>query len=147
MKNNTWLLIANSSTARIFSLCKSRFLQTQKCQDLNLEERCEHADSRKKGSELISDRPGGFGNGSFSEGKPPKEQEKEIFAKNLVKKLETARNADPERDFIIAASPAFLGMLKKNLTPSMEKKVSMMIEKDYTSRQHHELASALMEHF
>lgn len=146
MERNTWLLVANASKARVYRFCKAHFLQSVDQKDLELKEECEHANSRKKAVELITDNPGKFGHGSFVEASDPKEHEAERFAIELAEKLETGRKENQYRELIIAAPPAFLGLLKKHLTNDSSKKIFKTIEKDYTAHDDKALATALADH-
>lgn len=146
MERHTWLLVANASKARVYSLCKAHFLQSANQKDLQLEEECEHGESRMKAVDLISDKLGKFGHGAFVEATNPKEHEAERFAVELAGKLDAARKENQYQELIIAAPPAFLGLLKKHLTNDSSKKIFMTIEKDYTSHDDRALASALADH-
>ncbi len=146
MERNTWLLIANASKARVYSLCKAHFIQSANQKDLQLEESCEHIESRMKGEDLISDKDGKFGHGSFVEATNPREHEAELFAIELAKKLDVARKDNQFHELIIAAPPAFLGLIKKHLTNDSMKKIFKTIEKDYTAHDDRDLASALSDH-
>jgi len=146
MENTTWLLVANSSKARLYSLCKARFLQSADSKDLTLEQECEHDDSRKMDRELISDRPGSHGRGTYVEATDPKHHEAECFAIELNEKLDAARKDNQYRELIIAAPPAFLGLLKKHMNVDLSKKIFKTIEKDFTAHNEKDLVSALADH-
>jgi protein required for attachment to host cells len=147
MEKQTWLLVANASKARVYSLCKARLLQeSSNGKDLTLKEACEHDESRRKGLELITDKLGHFGHGSFVEASNPKQHEAERFAIELNEKLDSARRENQYRELIIAAPPAFLGMLKKHMTEDLSKRIFKTIEKDYTAHDEKALVTALTEH-
>lgn len=145
MKNNTFLLIANASKACLYSLAKARILQDDANQShLILLSKFEHNESRKKGRELLTDKPKGkFGNGAFGEEQNTKQQGAKHFALNLAHRLDSARKEHQDCQFIIAAPPAFLGFLREHITKSMGKKITKMIEKDYTSHDENQLIADL----
>jgi protein required for attachment to host cells len=143
----TWLLIADASKARIFSLHKARFIQDQKPDNLHLIGEYSHNQSRQKGSDLVTDRMGMYGSGNFSESTPPKVHEAEVFAHQLMEHLDNGRKDGVYRDLILIAPPAFMGILHKSMPHGIQKLVSQNIEKDYTQSQGHELARNLISHF
>src|SRR5687768_7208429 len=130
--SKTWLLIADASKARIYSLYKARVFQEQHPKHLELIGEYSHIESRKKGSELTTDKLGEFGNGTFVEATSPKIREAEQFAHELIHHIEIGRKEGVFRDLIIVAPPAFMGMLQKYMPTEMHKLVSQRIEKDYT---------------
>jgi protein required for attachment to host cells len=143
----TWLLVADASKARVFAVCKARFIKSQRPDDLKLVGRYTHEESRMKGSELTTDRQGEFGSGTFVEATDPKAREAEEFALELIAHLESARKAQSYRDLIIVAPPAFMGLLNKHMPQQVHKLISQNIEKDYTQHEGIKLTQNLMGHF
>jgi protein required for attachment to host cells len=139
---NTWLLIANGSEARLF---ETEF----RPKSLTLLQEFTHPESREKGSELASDRPGhyqgdagtggGATHGAFNEAIDPKEYEMERFASELVQTLETGRLANGYQHLIIASSPKFHGLLNKQMNGHLSKLIDKHINKDFTSCTEKEL--------
>jgi protein required for attachment to host cells len=148
MENNmTWLLIADASQARLYSLHKARIIQEQDPKNLKLIAEYTHEDSRKKVSDLVSDRKGIFGGGAFTETTSPKVHQADVFAHELLSHIEAGRVENSFRDLIIIAPPAFMGLLHKHMPHQIHKLVSQHIEKDYTRHQGKELLQDLMNHF
>lgn len=148
MENSiTWLLIADASKARLFSMYKARFIQDKNLDSLELIGQFTHENSRKKNAELVTDRRGEFGSGSFEVTTSPKVYEAEQFALELANHLEAKRKDGTFRDLIIVAPPAFMGILHKQMPDSVNKLVSQTIEKDYTYQTNHDLVKCLMTHF
>ena len=143
----TWLLIADASKARIFSIHKARIFIEQNPNNLELVGQYTHEESRKKGCDLITDKMGEFGSGTFVEATPPKVHEAEIFALELIKYLETGRTENNFRDIIIVAPPPFMKLLNKHMHHTMHKLISQTIEKDYTQHNERELVKNLADHF
>lgn len=148
MENNlTWLLIADSSKARIFALHKARIFTEQNPALLKPIGNFIHNESRQKAMELTSDRQGEFGHATFSANTPAKTHEAEIFAHKLIAELEAARKKLSFRELILIAPPAFMGLLNKHMSHETKKLVSQTIEKDYTLLQGKELMQSLLLHF
>src|SRR5262245_28046076 len=132
MENNkTWILVADASKARIYSIYKARVFKEQDPKNLQLIGEYTHIESRKKGSELATDKLGEYGSGTFVENKTPKIHEAEQFASELLEHLETGRKEGSFRDLIIVAPPAFMGLLHKHMPHEIHKLVTQKIEKDY----------------
>lgn len=148
MENSiTWLLIADASKARIYSIIKARIFQDPaNLKNLKLLGSYSHDESRKKAAELISDKMGGFGSGTFVEATSPKVHEAEQFAHELIDYLEAGRKNNSFRDLILIAPPAFMGLLHKCMPHEMHKLISKTIEKDYTHHDNRELLQNLLNH-
>lgn len=148
MENSiTWLLVCDSSKARVYSLHKARIFNDPDPKNLQLLNEYTHDASRKKAADLISDKMGEFGSGTFVEATSPKVHEAELFAHELLQHLETARKENNYRDLIIVAPPAFMGLLHKHMPHEIHKLVSKKIEKDYTQYNGNDLLNNLMHHF
>lgn len=128
---DTWVLVANASAAKLYTSENLRH------NHLVLLDEYSHPDSRKKRTELISDRPGsyegrGICHGTFVERSDPKEVEAEHFAQELASKLNSGRNSNSYEKLLLIASPHFQGLLKKHMDAKVSQKVTHVIEKDYT---------------
>ncbi len=137
MQKATWILVANSANARIFKLQKG--LKLQEIQTFI------HAESRMHEKDLISDKPGVAykGVGSVRVGMqqqvPPKKVEAISFAKQIADFLEAARaKGDIDRIFL-AANPAFLGLLRHELTSLTSKIIAHEVDKDITHQRPEEI--------
>lgn len=145
--SKTWILIADASKARIYSMHKARVFKEQDPKNLELIGEYTHANSRKKGCDLTTDKLGEFGTGTFVEAASPKLHEAEEFALELLGHLEAGRNEGIFRDIIIVAPPTFMGLLHKHMPHEMHKVISQQIEKDYTQDNKHDLMQNLLTHF
>ena len=151
MDNRTWIVVADSGKARIFSALKARLFTNHDANELTLINEYAHADSRKMDSELVSDRQGhfgssNFGSGNFSEETDPKRHQEDIFALEITRILSHAQNENKFHDLILIAPPAFMGMLNKHLTNETKKLISLRIEKDYTRHKEQQLVEQLQEY-
>lgn len=144
--NITWLLVADGSKAKVYAMHKAKLFNDPHEHNLKLVNEYEHADTRKKNSELKSDRMGEFGGGNFAETTSPKVHEAEQFAHELLHHLDCARKENTFRDLIIIAPPTFMGMLHKHMPHETEKLVCKKIEKDYTAQTAKELVQSLLTH-
>lgn len=139
----TWILVAGSAAARLFE-------QEPKSAGLKLLKEFSHEDSRKKGAELASDRPGhnqtkGGGHGSFVEGSDPKEYEAERFSMELANELESGRVANQYHALVLVAAPRFHGLLNKHVTDGVRTLVRKHVDKDFTQVGERDLGERLRE--
>lgn len=149
MQNHkTWILIADASKARIFSLHKALIFQEQNPNSLELIGNFSHEESRLKNSELETDKMGSYLKGRYQEETPAKAHEADMFALQLTKELNQGRNESHFRDVILVAPPTFMGYLHKHIQAhNLEKLVTQTIEKNYTQDEGQTLVKHLLSHF
>lgn len=141
MKKETWVIVANSSHARIFKAAEERSLEEL--------EALIHPESRLHTGDLISDNQGeahesvGKGRHPMEPETQPKKQEAIIFAKQVLNHLESARNNGTFERFYIAASPSFLGLLRQELSSPLLGLLAGEVDKDIT----HMSAADIREYF
>jgi|688.fasta_scaffold03110_13 protein required for attachment to host cells len=141
MKKDTWILVANSSCAKIYKVEKN----------LNLVELevLEHPESRQKDADLVSSKPGrqfdslGMGRHAYQQQTSPKLQEFETFARQLAELLDNAREKGLFGKLYLAANPSFLGILRPLLSISTEQLIAGEVDKDMTQLK----AQQIREHF
>jgi protein required for attachment to host cells len=130
MKKDTWVVVANSSQARIFRAENNQLLQEI--------EILEHPESREKESELVTSRPGrsfdrvGTGRHAIEPKTSPKLQEFVNFARFLSNHLEEARLQGKFGRLYLAAGPSFLGLLRQSIEPSILQLIAEEVDKDIT---------------
>ena len=137
----TWILVANAGLAKLYAnhgVNKGVALIGQN----------EHPESRGKGIDLVSDRPGsnqGHGNehGSFVPATSPKENAADHFALELGRLLEDGRVKNHYERLILVASSPFIGRLKGHLSDGVRKLITGSVDKDYTSVSERELVELL----
>lgn len=128
MKNESWVLVANSSSARLFRL--------EKMSVLSEFHGFIHPESRLKEHDLVDSEPGrGFERvGAHRHAMEPattqKEQEFEEFAKDIASYLGEAHKNGSFSRLYIAAGPTFLSTLRKVLQPQVLDLVKNQISKD-----------------
>ena len=142
MSKTTWILVANSSYARIL-------VNDGPKKGLKLVKELEHPESREKRSNLVTDRPGqnvgggAAGRGAFVSQTDPSKHEAENFALELAKELEHGRVTNSYDRLILVVSSPFLGHLNNRLGSHVQALVSDTIEKDYTKEPEKALAKHL----
>jgi protein required for attachment to host cells len=139
----TWVVIANASQARIYVRENRHAVQ--------LEHTFSHPESKMKGTELASDRPGhnqskGNGRGAFTEPSDPKAYEAERFAMEVAQALDRGRNSRAFQKIVLVASPHFHGLLNKHINKHVAELVSEHVDKDLTGVPDHEMAAKLNEY-
>ncbi len=130
MKKNAWIVIANSSFARIFEANHSEIKEL---------EQFIHPESRQHSRDLVSDRPGrGFESvGTARHNMEPKtnphDQEMIEFARKLCNHLDAARANGTINRLYLAANPHFLGLIRKHLPAQTAQIIVSEVDKDITN--------------
>lgn len=130
MKKDTWLVVANSSSAKIYKIGHKQTLVEL--------EMLEHPESRLHNRDLVSDKPGrdfesvGHARHAVAPRTWPQQQEMINFAKQLGDHLEQALTIGSYEKLYIAASPTMLGLLRNAFHPNTAKHVSGEVDKDMT---------------
>lgn len=141
MKKDTWLIVANSSLARIFKV--------QKKQSLVEVEVLEHPESRLHERDITSDRPGRDFNSTnprrhaLEPQTSPKQQEFMNFARDLASYLDKARMDGQFERLYLAANPSFLGLLRQNLPAYTSQLINGEVDKDLTHMKPTEIMNYL----
>lgn len=137
MKKNAWIVIANSSLARIFEVENHTNLK-----ELN---QLIHPASRQHAKDLVSDRPGrsfesvGTARHSMEPKSHPHDQEIVEFAKKLCAHLDAARTHGSINRIYIAANPHFLGLIRKHLPAQTAQLIAAEVDKDITTLKPQEI--------
>lgn len=122
-----WVLIANNSNAKIFSV-KGLGKEITKIHDLD------HPNSRKKSGEILTDRPGRaydrVGVGRHAVGKDPMVHEHQVFAEKLSEILRKGFDQGSYEEIALIASPQFLGAIRQSLSDPVKKLVGNEVDKD-----------------
>ncbi len=139
--STTWILVANASSAKLF-------INNGPKKGLNKIKEFDHAASRSKAADLVSDRPGhnqghGNGRGAYNPPTTPKQHEADQFALELARELDQGRTGNQYQRLILVAAPPFMGLLNKHLNGHIGHLVTDRLEKDYTKATDRELAGHL----
>lgn len=139
---DTWILIADASTARLFRLEHGR--------KMKLIRELANPAGRARDQDLVSDKQGrldkGLGRNVLSAMEPrttPHEAEVERFALELANVLYHALEQKEFDSLALIAPPHFLGLLRQRLNPSVDKRVAYSLGKDYAHIAEHDLPSHL----
>lgn len=131
---STWVLVADSSRARFFSL-DSRVDPLREIDTLI------HAEGKLRARDEVTDRQGGIagghGQGDFTFEAPTdiKHQDQVNFAHQIGEKLEQGRVSNAYEDLILVAPPAFLGVLRQTLNDHIQKMVFKAVNKNLVTEE------------
>jgi len=139
--SNTWVLVAESSRAKIYSTGGGSD-SLEEIVDLS------HSESRLHEQELTTDLPGSNAGGgsshhNYEDRTDVKDQEDLRFAKQIEEKLEKAWKKGEFSQLIVASAPAFLGVLRKIMSPNISKTVIREIDKNLTQFNSNEIKEHL----
>lgn len=113
--NSTWIVVAESARARIFTVTGSRG-DLEEVADLS------HPESRLHARELSSDLPGrtfdshGEGRHGMEQATDLKDQEAQTFAAEIARHVDRSRLEGSFESLILVAPPKFLGRLRSELS-------------------------------
>ncbi|MDH4230082.1 MAG: host attachment protein [Nitrospirota bacterium] len=137
----TWVLVADSSRARIFS--------KKNGEPYAEVEGMIHPESRMHEQQLTSDLPGSDSGGggaerhAYAQRTPPKRHEAMVFSKQVVERLEAARSERCFRDLMVVAPPSFLGMLRDEFSGGLSSMVKREINKNLVQMKTQDLLEHL----
>lgn len=130
MQKETWVVTANSSVARFFKLNGLSLMESNTLV---------HPEGRMLQRDYIEDRAGStnprFGTGSttaYSQESSPKKNEAVIFAKQISDLIDHERRAGKLGKVFLAASPAFLGILRSEMNDQTLSIIEADLDKDIT---------------
>ena len=112
--SKSWIVVADQSKARIFTVDKPRG-------PLQEVEQLDHPEARDRAQTMASDRHGrsydssGKGRHAMGTSVEPKEQEAIRFAKSIADHVQAANHENRCDKLILVAGPHFLGLLRKQL--------------------------------
>ena len=130
---STWIIVADSSRARIFSMEDVRS-PLQEITDML------HPASRLREQDIGTDRQGrtfdsrGQGRHAKEGDVSIKKQEAINFSREIANYLDSGCNKNLFEKLIIIAPPEFLGLLRKDIGNTTKNRVSREIGKDLTQR-------------
>lgn len=125
----TWIVLAESARARIFTLVEP---------GAKLHERTalSHPESRMHDRELTSDLPGrafdshGQGRHGMEQKQAPHDQEAQAFAAEIAREVARVQDEEPFDALVLVAPPKFLGLLRAQLDKGSREKVVGEIDKN-----------------
>lgn len=140
---NTWVVVADSGSARIFTADSPTGKLTER-------EDYAHSESRIPERSLVSDRLGQTRNSqgrrhAYSGEVSPQEAESRAFARLLAGRLEGARAEGDLDHIVLVAAPEFLGKLRSALDGETRKHVDAELPLNLTSFRAEEIHARLLE--
>ncbi len=141
--STTWIVVANSSHAKIFRLVKFPKIEALTSMD--------HPESRLHNQDLEGRKPGrNFQSGgttrhAYQPETEPKEVEIEKFAKSLSDYICSAHQKGDFSRLYLMASPAFLGLLRQRLNSTTQKAIVAQVSKDMTEHTNSEIEQQLSQ--
>ncbi len=141
--SKTWVVVADSSRARIFST------ETPAGQ-LFETETLAHPEARLHQGDLVSDKPGrdrnsNIGTHNLGHETDAKEESAIRFATEVCHRLEQGRVKSQFNKLYIVAAPSFLGLIRKHQTPALKKVVAGEIPKNMAMKGAIEIKKSLPE--
>ncbi len=134
MQKETWIIVANSTHARIFRLENLQLIEL---------DALIHPEGRIHEKDLIADKPGvtrgGPGTYGMEQQKSPKKIEAVNFAKLVADSLDSARAKGQIDRLFVAAAPSFLGLLRQEMTQLLTNMVDVEVAKDITGLKPEEI--------
>ena len=128
--SSTWIVVANSSKAKLFRLVKFPKIEEMAALD--------HPEARMHNQDLEGRKPGrnfqsgGTSRHAYQPETEPKEVEIEKFAKILSDYICSAHYKGEFARLYIMASPNFLGLLRQRINSSTQKSIVAEVAKDLT---------------
>lgn len=131
MAKEKWIIAANSTIARLFKLEGMELIEMPALV---------HPEGRLHGKDLVSDQQGEvYGSGPYNVSRyaaepktPPKKNEDQQFAKEVADHLELARAKGIIEKLYLAASPAFLGLVRQEFQKPLSDIIETSVSKDIT---------------
>ena len=130
---NTWVLVAESSRAKLYTV-NGRLAPITEIEALV------HPESRMHEGDLVSDSAGSDG-GSVGQGRhvidsknTARDLESLEFARTLASRLDSARNNGDFDNLVLIAPPEFLGHLRGNLSKEVLSMVSRQVDKNLVQK-------------
>jgi protein required for attachment to host cells len=141
----TWILVADSSRARIF--------KAEKGSSIHQIEELSHPEGRLHEQELASDLPGkdsdkvGAGKHAFQDQVEPKQQEAIDFAKRIARHIDESYSAKEFEQLMVIAAPSFLGTLRHQFSDQINQKICFELDKNITMHSTDDIRKHLPKHF
>lgn len=141
MRPNSWLVVANSSIARIYKIENRHTISEIAV--------LEHPKSRLNNLDIVSDKPGrdfervGISRHGVGHCVTPKKHEFEIFATEIAEFLKHGRLNGRFEGLYLTAGPNLLGLLRGSLDEETVKSVQGEVDKDLTQLKPSEILTHL----
>ncbi|KAF0804747.1 hypothetical protein A167_03653 [Alcanivorax sp. S71-1-4] len=137
----TWIVVADSTHARIFYACN-------RVQPLTPVTELSFPEARLREQDIYSDRPGRMFE-SASEARSAmelpdvREQQQIAFSRHIFDVLDKGRHKGKFEKLVLIAPPAMLGVLRHTLREQLSQRVELCIDKNLTDEPENKLRSYL----
>lgn len=129
----TWIVVADGSRARIFER-RERNQPLREIEDfLNEAGRADNEELRTDGGGRFFGKNGRAQGDTSEPPVSPKEREVENFSRTIADYLERGRNEHRYEQIYLIAAPKFLGHLRGNMKPPLEKMVEAELPKNIST--------------
>ncbi len=147
----TWIVAANAGHARIFTQEKAGapLAEVEGLKHAATRLRTSDTETDELGQQLGTKAPGGTSSMPGSGYEPhqtPAEHQSELFAREVAATLTKGQQGGRYTQLVLMASPEFLGLLRKLISPQVHGAVRLEIAKDYTQLDPKALRDRLAEH-
>ena len=127
--NSTWLVVADNSKARFFSM-ESRTGPIEETRSFVHTEARLHEQNMTSDAQGRGSGKGGEGMHAYQDKVSPKEQESINFAREVSLELDKARKENKFKQFVLVAAPSFLGKLRDQMSKETQKLASFELAKN-----------------
>ena len=139
----TWIVVADSSHARIFYACN-------RVQPLTPVTELSFPEARLREQDIYSDRPGRmFESASDSrsamEAPDVRDQQQHVFAREICEKLDAGRNQQKFASLMLVAPPAFLGAMRHSMNSQLGKMVEKNVQKNLVMEEESRIREYLFD--
>ncbi len=147
-----WIVTANAGRARIFAQADAASPLAEIEDMVNEAARMRTADTESDDLGRRSSSTGRSGGGTPSQSsgyephRTPAEHQSERFARDVAAFLLRGHQQGRFRALSLAASPEFLGVLRKALDPGLARAVHLEIDRDYTQSTAVQLREQIAQH-
>jgi protein required for attachment to host cells len=143
--HNTWVVVADSSSCRIYEFSKSP-------QHMHLVKEISHPENLLKDSDYMSDRQGNYrrgtasGHGTFLANADPKQTKINQFSKEIVSFLEHDRKLQAFQHLILISPPHMNGLIRQQFSKHLKRFLDLSIGKSATHFKQDQLVSFIRQH-
>jgi protein required for attachment to host cells len=138
-----WTVIANSNVCRIYEYNKAQ-------KELHLVTELDHPQSRLKGHDLITDKPGRYqqprsARSAYEPNMDPQQIEVARFAHQIAAELEAGKNDNRYQDLVFIIPAQMSGIINKLISKEVKNSIIENIHKDYLQLSEPEILDTLNE--
>lgn len=145
MKEKIWIVLTNTNVCKIYD-------HHHNSHQLTLIKELQHPQSKVKGTEILTDRPGHYKTreatrGTYEPRTDSKEVEVEKFIHEIADELESARNYNLYHHLVLIAPPHCIGLLNNHLNNQVKNKILATLNREYVNLSEHDLQLHLQDHW